>query len=151
NPLSAEKNKYFCCFWCLSGPVSLVSCIPIRGYIPGQDINLTIEMENASNVVINCLICEFLKITTYYSNRHKNSKEEITIIAKEVLEISEQKYGIWPCKITIPEDLTPSLLGKCKIIDVKYQLKIRAKPLQALREVENVLPIVVGTIKAKDG
>lgn len=145
NPLSIEKKKYFCCFWCLSGPVILVTSIPTRGYIPGQDIHLIVEMENASNVAISCLICEFVKITTYYSNKHKSSKEEITIIGKEVLEISEQNYGIWPCKITVPAYLTPSFLRKCKIIDVKYQLKIRAKPVQALREVENVLPIIIGT------
>jgi len=45
-----EETKYFCCCCCRSGPLNYVAYLPAKGYIPGQDIPVTLETENCSVV-----------------------------------------------------------------------------------------------------
>jgi len=45
-----EETKYFCCCCCRSGPLNYVAYLPTKGYIPGQDIPVTLETENCSVV-----------------------------------------------------------------------------------------------------
>lgn len=51
-PKKEEKEKFYCCCCCESGPMTLVLCIPYTGFVPGQIIPLTIELDNNSNVAI---------------------------------------------------------------------------------------------------
>jgi hypothetical protein len=60
-----ENNKYFCCFWCKSGPLTLVTHLPARGYVPGQSIPMTIEVDNASNVNISEVVCELQMVGVF--------------------------------------------------------------------------------------
>jgi hypothetical protein len=57
-----ENNKYFCCLCCKSGPLTLVTHLPARGYVPGQSIPMTVEVDNASNIIVSCVVCELLQV-----------------------------------------------------------------------------------------
>lgn len=41
-------EKYFCCCWCKSGPLTGIVKIPYSGFVSGQIIPMTIEVDNAS-------------------------------------------------------------------------------------------------------
>lgn len=45
-------EKYFCCCWCKSGPLTCVISLPCSGYVPGQAIPVTAELDNISNVEV---------------------------------------------------------------------------------------------------
>lgn len=47
-----EKEKYYCCFFCQSGPMNIVASLPYSGFVPGQNIPLNIELDNNSNVAV---------------------------------------------------------------------------------------------------
>ena len=61
-PVKIENNKYFCCCCCKSGPLTLVTCLPARGYVSGQIIPMTIEVDNASKVPVSYVVCELLQV-----------------------------------------------------------------------------------------
>ncbi|KAJ4443541.1 hypothetical protein ANN_05214 [Periplaneta americana] len=62
-PFKVEDSKHFCCCCCKSGPLTLVTVIPARGFVPGQSIPLTVEVDNASNVNIYEVVCELQKVS----------------------------------------------------------------------------------------
>ena len=40
--------------------------LPAKGYIPGQDMPVTVEIENGSNVKVREVICELLKVSVSF-------------------------------------------------------------------------------------
>jgi len=44
-----------------------VAYLPAKGYIPGQDIPVTVEIENGSNVKVREVTCELLKVSASFS------------------------------------------------------------------------------------
>jgi len=67
-PLKIENNKYFCCCCCKSGPLTLVTHVPARGYVPGQSIPMTVEVDNASNVAVTGVVCELVQVGKIFFN-----------------------------------------------------------------------------------
>jgi hypothetical protein len=65
-PVQLEKTKHFCCFCCKSGPLTFLTHLPAKGYIPGQDIPITVEIENGSNVKVLKVVCELWKVSASY-------------------------------------------------------------------------------------
>ena len=61
--MQLEETKYFCYCCCRSGPLSYVAYLPAKGYIPGQDIPITVEIENGSDVKVQEVTCELLKVS----------------------------------------------------------------------------------------
>lgn len=59
--------KHFCCCCCRSGPLTYGAYLPAKGYIPGQDIPITVEIENGSNVKVQEVTCELLKVSVLLS------------------------------------------------------------------------------------
>jgi hypothetical protein len=60
-----ENSKYFCCFCCKSGPLTLATHLPARGYVPGQSIPMTIEVDNASDVEVYEVVCELQMVRVF--------------------------------------------------------------------------------------
>lgn len=54
-PRIQEKEKYFCCCCCKSGPMTMVVFVPYSGFVPGQSIPVTIEVDNNTNVDIDSI------------------------------------------------------------------------------------------------
>ncbi|CAI6363912.1 unnamed protein product [Macrosiphum euphorbiae] len=54
-PKTALKEKFYCCFLCKSGPMTLIAYIPYSGFIPGQSIPVTVELDNNSNVYVKSI------------------------------------------------------------------------------------------------
>jgi hypothetical protein len=39
-----------------------VTHVPARGYVPGQSIPMTIEVDNASKIPISGVVCELIQV-----------------------------------------------------------------------------------------
>jgi hypothetical protein len=61
-PVRKEVSKHFgfCCW--SSGPLTMTLSLPISGYVPGQDIPITVDVENNSNVPIREVKCTLRKV-----------------------------------------------------------------------------------------
>ena len=40
----------------------MVLSLPVMGYVPGQDIPVTVEIDNASNVCVTDVKCKFKQV-----------------------------------------------------------------------------------------
>ncbi|KAJ4443542.1 hypothetical protein ANN_05215 [Periplaneta americana] len=146
-PFKAEDSKMFCCCCCESGPLTLATHLPTRGFVPGQSIPMTIEVDNASNVRIYGVSCELIKIVTYYSQHPRRSKEDRVTVTSMNLDGAVEENGskTWCKKMDIPP-LPPSQLRECSVIDLEYSLKIKAKPEGMHNDLKNSFRITIGTI-----
>ncbi|XP_069691681.1 arrestin domain-containing protein 17-like isoform X1 [Periplaneta americana] len=147
-PFKVEDSKHFCCCCCKSGPLTLVTVIPARGFVPGQSIPLTVEVDNASNVNIYEVVCELQKIVTYHSTspQRKIKKDHVDVCRMNLDgSVAEGDSKTWAAKMNIPA-LPPSGLLKCSIIDIEYLLKVKAKPEGPHMDLKNNIPVILGTI-----
>ncbi|XP_023707508.1 arrestin domain-containing protein 17-like isoform X2 [Cryptotermes secundus] len=74
-PVKIENSDYFCCFFCKSGPLTLATHIPSRGYVPGQSIPMTIEVDNASDVKVYEVACELQMVDLHLPCNLENHKK----------------------------------------------------------------------------
>lgn len=123
--MKLDLEKTFCCFCCRSGPLHAEVIIPAGGYVPGQTIPISADINNASNVKVDRLRVILRKCVVFKTNtpRRELKKEKTTIaeIAVGPVEVhSEQNYLQ---NIEIPP-LPPSNLINCGIIDLDYELKV---------------------------
>ncbi|VVC26826.1 Arrestin-like, N-terminal,Immunoglobulin E-set,Arrestin C-terminal-like domain [Cinara cedri] len=127
-PIKEEKEKYYCCCCCESGPMTLVACIPYTGFVPGQIIPLTIELDNNSNVTIDAvkiiLEREITFKASHPSERRKNSSSELALLRLQGIEAHASKT--WSEQMTVPNSLMFANLKYCGIITDKYVLKVEA-------------------------
>lgn len=121
--LSLEKT--FCCFCCKSGPLEADVMIPAGGYVPGQSIPITAEINNASNVKVDRLRVILRKTVVFKTNhpRRDMKKEKTTIAEISVGPVDEHNSKSVTQNIEIPP-LPPSNLINCGIIDLDYELKV---------------------------
>lgn len=55
-------EKFFCCWWCKSGPLTGIVKIPCTGFVCGQVIPLTIEVDNASTTEVQGVNFKVVKV-----------------------------------------------------------------------------------------
>ncbi|KAK7866141.1 hypothetical protein R5R35_004789 [Gryllus longicercus] len=147
NPVKLEKEKYFCCCCCKSGPLTLVLSLPVGGYVPGQAIPVTVELDNNSGTNVANVICTLRKIVSFKATSPSNTvkKDKITIVDHKFGGVTGNSSKTWTEQIVIPP-LPPSNLMNCNIIDLSYDMKVEAKLPGVYPNAELKTPIILGTI-----
>ncbi|KAJ1521957.1 hypothetical protein ONE63_002288 [Megalurothrips usitatus] len=132
-PIQYENSKHFCCLWCKSGPLTVTIRLPVSGYVPGQTIPFQIEIENASNVIVQPINCVLRKEVTW----HARSPRHQTRVTKAVLAdiavddaVHAHDTKCFSKDIVVPP-VPPSNLSNCGIIDLEYALKVSVSPASA--------------------
>jgi len=65
-PKIQEKEKYYCCCCCKSGPMTMIVYVPHIGYVPGQSVPITIELDNNSNVDVDSIKIKLERVIFLY-------------------------------------------------------------------------------------
>ncbi|XP_003245917.1 arrestin domain-containing protein 3-like [Acyrthosiphon pisum] len=107
-PKTALKEKFYCCFLCKSGPMTLIAYIPYSGFIPGQSIPVTVELDNNSNVYVNSIEIKLertLEYTARYPTGNKNYEHSNIV---NVFIDGVEKYNSKTCveQLQIPNEIT---------------------------------------------
>lgn len=99
--------------------------LPATGYVPGQTIPITAEIDNASNVNVDRLQIVLRKTVTFKTNtpRRDMKKEKTTIAEFSIGPVGAHDSKTVQQTIAIPP-LPPSNLINCGIIDLDYELKV---------------------------
>ncbi|XP_047003362.1 arrestin domain-containing protein 17 [Schistocerca americana] len=148
DPVKKETEKNFCCCCCKSGPLSLVMSIPVGGYVSGQIIPVTVEVDNASNVNVDNVYCALRKVVTFKatSPQRTERKDKVTIAEQNFGSVAGGGSNTWCEQITIPP-LPPSNLNNCNIIDLEYDLRVECKVAGFYhRNLTVKTPIILGSI-----
>lgn len=146
-PVKQELEKTFCCCWCKSGPLTLVVAMPYSGYVPGQSIPLTIEVDNCSNVQVTAVKCKLMKVLTWKAREPKKSEKEdrveIASLSLEGVEPNGSKS--WTQQLTLP-NMPPCNLDQCTIINCEYFLQVEAVVSGVHSNLSTEIPIFIGTV-----
>uniref|UniRef100_A0A1B6CJ57 Arrestin C-terminal-like domain-containing protein n=1 Tax=Clastoptera arizonana TaxID=38151 RepID=A0A1B6CJ57_9HEMI len=146
-PVKKELAKTFCCCWCKSGPLTLVVMLPFSGFVPGQSIPLTIEVDNVSNVEVERIKCILSKKLTFKAreprNKERSDTAEVIKLSMEGVEPNGSKS--WTQQLTIPI-MPPCNLDQCSIIHCEYELKVIAEVGGMHSNLQADIPIFIGTV-----
>lgn len=150
-PFKLDLEKTFCCFCCKSGPLSVVVHLPVSGFVSGQIMPITAEVDNASNVTVDALKLCLRKNISFQVQQPRSARK------REVEKIDELTMGpidaggsrTWEQKIEVPA-LPPSNLVNCGIIDLDYELFVEAQVGGMHKNLDGVIPITLGTVPLTD-
>uniref|UniRef100_A0A224XNV0 Putative arrestin domain protein n=1 Tax=Panstrongylus lignarius TaxID=156445 RepID=A0A224XNV0_9HEMI len=147
-PVKKEETKTFCCFCCKSGPLTLVACVPHTGYVPGQEIPVTVEVDNASNTTVDSIELKIMKYFQWTVRTPKqNTKKDKVELSKMSLEGVEQNGSkSLTQNIGIPQ--MPFVnLDACSIINISFVLKVTACVSGMLnKNLVAEIPLLLGTV-----
>ncbi|CRK98609.1 CLUMA_CG012196, isoform A [Clunio marinus] len=139
------RRFYCCCF--KSKPFQMCVSIPFTGYVPGQKIEVTIHMNNQSNIDIEGTKVSLERGIQYISQapRKKIRFESLTVC--EIFGTGMRACGLGEFKILLPlPPLAPTNMDYCSVLTTSYQLKVLAKASGAHKNPHLNIPITIGTI-----
>lgn len=140
----SEKFYNLCC--CNIGTINARIKIPTTGFVPGQSIDTTINLNNISTINVR-KICvklerslEFHAKTPYTSTK----KDKEVVKADENIGPFDQQVDV-VSRLQVPP-IPPSQLEFCSIIDQKYTLCITIHVSGMHCNITKTYPILIGTI-----
>lgn len=149
-PTQEEVSQTFCYFFicCLgSSPLHISVSVPFTGYVPGQQIPISIEMNNQSHVPVKSTKIT-LKGLHKFSFDYPSSSSHVEKYRLDYKHCQGVKSG---CSIKIdeslkvPEMLNPSNDAHCKVFQISYAIKVAAV-VDAPHQSPSVrVPITVGS------
>ncbi|XP_055327009.1 arrestin domain-containing protein 2-like [Sitodiplosis mosellana] len=154
-PFIAERRKTFspfllCCFKS-SPPMTILARIPVRGYTPGQVINLEINVKNESDQPASKFTIKLIKQVSYYvcENSTSQKHETIPILRMETRGCDIGKEEDYRVNLEVPS-IPPSDFSTSNIIKVKYSISIIGSvPCFHFDPIID-LPITIGTNPIQD-
>lgn len=151
-PFKTEVSKSFYCCCFKSKPLLMKVSLPFSGYVPGQSVQVSVELNNQSNVDVEGVKLALEKTITYTSQspRSKIKIEHGTV--KEVFGVGvlNESTGQVAINLVVPP-IPPTNISSCKVLKVAYELKVLAKVSGAHRNPFVTIPITIGTIPLSFG
>lgn len=146
-PSKMEQIKTFYCGFCKTAPLFLAASIPISGYVAGQYVNVSVEINNESRIDVEDIKISLKKIIFYNSQTpSKKTKEEILTEAEiRCGGVMKRNKGKYDQKLAIPP-VPPSNLNYCRILNVSYEIHVTAKIAGVHQNPVVKLPITIGTV-----
>jgi Arrestin (or S-antigen), C-terminal domain len=149
-PAKMEMVKTFYCGLCQTKPLYLAAIIPYSGYVPGQEITVSVDVNNESRVDINYLKISLKKIIRYTPQPtsmvfKEETLTEVEIRCGEIFKRSKEKFIR---NLLIPP-VPPSNSNYCKILTVRYEVQVKCKVSAPSASPVLNFPIVIGTGEKK--
>ncbi|XP_049871660.1 arrestin domain-containing protein 17 [Pectinophora gossypiella] len=146
-PIHMQMEKTFCCFCCVSAPLTVDVYAPVSGYCPGQSIPLTVHVENKSNVQLHLVKVMLRKVITYRAttptSSTKKSKELVHTVQEGPAPAGTSKQ--WTINLEVPP-VPPSNLVNCSIIDLDYDLKVECVVSGLHMNLRDKKYVTIGTV-----
>ncbi|CAH1723996.1 unnamed protein product [Aphis gossypii] len=147
-PKKEIKEKFYCCCFCKSGPLALIVCIPYSGFVPGQCIPVTVELDNNSNVDVDTIKIKLDRVVQFKARfPSSKTKSELFKIGNVYIDgVKKHTSKTRMEQLQIPNSLEIPNLKHCGIITDTYFLNVEACVIGThLNEVAS-LQIILGNI-----
>ncbi|CRK98591.1 CLUMA_CG012198, isoform A [Clunio marinus] len=146
SPMKTETSKTF--FLGLgSKPLFVAAEIPMSGFVSGQLIPVSVKINNESSTDVEATRVSLKKIIHYNSlTPRRRTKERIEKVA-EVIHVGvpgKSKNNV-TAMLKIPP-VPPTNTAYCKVIQVSYEIRIKAKIGGIHRSPGLRFPITIGTV-----
>lgn len=146
-PIKMEAQKTFCCGICTSKPLLLSASIPMGGYVPGQAINVAIEVNNQSNTDVDYVKTTLKKIFTYHAQiPYTWTKQDVvTEVEGRFIEgVKKRSRKSFNHQLFIPA--VPPTNNQCRVLTVAYQVQVKCKIKGPSSGPILIFPIIIGTV-----
>lgn len=146
-PLHTEDEKHFCCCCCASGPVTARIDIPFSGYAPGQNIPISVLVDNETTTDCTDVTIKLEKDVKFISQFPQRDTKHTTTKIKSITlgpvpKLCKKQFNE---KLQLPA-LPPTSLNTCSIIDISYRIYIFVHTPGCHSKMEMMLPMVVGNV-----
>ncbi|XP_045138302.1 LOW QUALITY PROTEIN: arrestin domain-containing protein 17-like [Portunus trituberculatus] len=149
---SRSKSKNLCCFCCQTGPITLAARIPRRGYVPGEKIYVTAEVDNISSRNTRKTRLLLLQVITYIMpNGVKEVVEERVV--KEVVRgmIPPGESDMWEAvALTVPPLVPANVHLTCRLLDVQYRIDMILEPPLPSADLKVSMPLTIGSVPLRN-
>uniref|UniRef100_UPI00358F91E7 arrestin domain-containing protein 1-like isoform X1 n=1 Tax=Myxine glutinosa TaxID=7769 RepID=UPI00358F91E7 len=117
--ISKEKKVFYDVFH--RGLVSLRVTLNQGGFVPGEQMYITINVSNDCNCELKGTVCTLRQKTTFRTSFERDENKIIEEVAGG--HVGPKQQGQWQLMIVVPQ-IPVSNLQFCKLIDVIYFLKV---------------------------
>uniref|UniRef100_A0A336M9V2 CSON013886 protein n=1 Tax=Culicoides sonorensis TaxID=179676 RepID=A0A336M9V2_CULSO len=153
DPVKVIEQKTFCCWCCTSDPVDIITLLPKSGFVPGQKIPITIEIDNNSNVRIDCVYFQLNeKLKFFATNPGSDSKSEEDIVTDHIFD-SGADLGVAPYQnklfkhdLFLDPQYPWKILDGCEIIKCEYFIVCTAHSSGCNSNPQNKVKVFIGSV-----
>ncbi|KAK6180226.1 hypothetical protein SNE40_012418 [Patella caerulea] len=142
---SANDEKTLCCLCCKSGPISCMFKLNRLGYVPGEVIPITGEINNSSRRKMTSSFAD-IRMTVQYHATTK-TRTRCNIVSKiwhGAIEPGDS--DMWNGDHLPVPPLPPSGLRGCRIIDIRYTAVLNVVPSGLAFDLVVPIDILIGSI-----
>ncbi|XP_026817896.1 arrestin domain-containing protein 3-like [Rhopalosiphum maidis] len=125
-PKKKLKEKFYCCCCCKSGPMTLIACIPYSGFVPGQSIPVTVELDNNSNMDVDTIKIKLDRTLKFIAPRNEIKSELFKIVNVYIDGVEKHTSKTRVVQLQIPNGLVIPNLKHCGIMSDTYILNVEA-------------------------
>lgn len=146
-PVKMETSKTFCCWICETKPLFMSASIPFSGYVSGQTIVVTAEINNESRVDIEMVKISLKKIIRYTAQVPSNgTKVEVSKVAEfRCGGVKRTKREAFIQPLLIPP-IPPTNINYCRLLNISYEVQVKCSVPKYTVEPVIRLPITIGTV-----
>lgn len=146
-PLKMEAMKTFCCSFFRTRPIYLSASIQMGGFVPGQAITVSVEVNNESRVDIEDVKVTLKKIIKY------NAQTPVPLTKEEVInEVEIHSGGVkrrskenFQQQLFIPA-VPPTNINYCRVLNVSFEVQVKCIVSGLSQGPITKLPIIIGTV-----
>lgn len=141
-PVENQAEKTLCCWFCLSGPISLHARTDRRGYCPGESIAITADFENLSGRLIIPRATLHQTQTFVAGGKSRSRCNKFTIVTG--VAIQPGRAASWDSQLLKIPAVSPSIIN-CALIKVEYSVRITLQ-IPGAYNLSVDLPVIIGTV-----
>jgi len=141
-----QDHKNLCCLCCKSGPITAMIGTDRQGYVPGELIGFSAEVDNQSDRLMTKSYLHLVEVVTYITyKKNKTTRRPVCQIERGAIQPGGQ--DMWEdVKMRVPALAPSNLGGACNIMKVQYELEFHVDPSGVGFDLVVTVPIMVGTI-----
>ncbi|KAK6180227.1 hypothetical protein SNE40_012419 [Patella caerulea] len=142
---SANDEKTLCCLCCKSGPISCMFKLNRLGYVPGEVIPITGEINNGSRRKMTSSFADIRMTVQYHATIKTRTRwNSVSKISHGAIEPGDS--DMWNGDHLPIPPLPPSGLRGCRIIDIKYSAVLNVDPSGLGLDLVVPIDILIGSI-----
>ncbi|XP_050403342.1 arrestin domain-containing protein 3 [Patella vulgata] len=138
-------QKTLCCLCCESGPISAVLRLDRLGFVPGEGIPISGEINNGSRRKMDSSFAD-IKMTVNYHSRTKTRTLTDTVSTICHGPILRGDSDTWNGDLLPIPPLPPSGLRGCRIMDITYTVTLNVVPSGLAFDLVVPIHILIGSI-----
>lgn len=153
-PIRSDADKTFgCCCW-ESEPLRIYNVLPRSGFVAGDRVPYTLEMNNDSDVAIDSASVELIKKIVYHANSPSSKTREnyYTLWSHDFHGnnnrqlVSAMQNKVFSTELHFRPSWDYHYFVGCGIITVEYYLKSKARSSGCHSNLSNYTGITIGTM-----